>query len=98
MIIDKKREGNQLSVTLSGDLNTATAPDLEEALAGEVKVDDIIVFEMADLSYITSAGLRVLAACVNTVGDNGSVIVRGICDEVREVFEVTGFDTVLTIE
>ena len=58
MEISKKREGNQLTITLAGELNTATAPDLEEVLADEVKADDIITFDMTELDYMTSAGLR----------------------------------------
>lgn len=98
MEISKKREGNQLTITLVGELNTATAPDLEEALADEVKADDIIIFDMTDLSYMTSAGLRLLVACNEATGQRGAVILRGVCDEIREILEVTGFDTVLTIE
>ena len=98
MEISKKREGNQLTITLAGELNTATAPDLEEVLADEVKADDIITFDMTELDYMTSAGLRLLVACNEATGERGAVILRGVCDEIREVLEVTGFDTILTIE
>ena len=98
MDINKTREGSQLTVTLAGELNTVTAPDLEEALADEVGVNDTVVFDMTDLTYMTSAGLRVLAACNEKVGEGGEVILRGVCDEIREVLEVTGFDTMFTVE
>ena len=98
MDICKTREGNQLHVSLAGELNTATAPDLEAALADEVRADDTIVFDMTDLAYMTSAGLRVLVACDKATGMRGAVILRGVCDEIREVLEMTGFDTILTIE
>lgn len=98
MDISKTREGNQLNITLAGELNTATAPDLEKALANEVGSDDTIVFDMTDLVYMTSAGLRILIACDDATGGRGAVILRGVCDEIREVLEVTGFDTILTIE
>ena len=98
MEISKKREGNQLTITLAGELNTATAPDLEEVLADEVKADDIITFDMTELDYMTSADLRLLVACNEATGERGTVILRGVCDEIREVLEVTGFDTILTIE
>ena len=98
MEISKKREGNQLTITLAGELNTATAPDLEEVLADEVKADDTIIFDMTELDYMTSAGLRLLVACNEATGERGAVILRGVCDEIREVLEVTGFDTILTIE
>ena len=98
MDIVKIREGNKLNVKLSGELNTATASELEEALMGEVKEGDTVIFDMADLIYITSAGLRVLIACNVATGDQGKVILRGVRDEIREVLEVTGFDTVLVLE
>ena len=98
MDISKKREGSQLTVTLAGELNTATAPDLEAELANEVGPDDTIVFDMTDLLYMTSAGLRILVACDAATGRRGAVVLRGVCDEIREVLEVTGFDTVLTVE
>lgn len=98
MDISKKREGNQLSVTLTGELNTVTAPDLEAALENEVKPEDTIVFDLTDLTYMTSAGLRILASCDVKTGERDAVILRGVCDEVREVLEITGFDSVFRIE
>lgn len=98
MDIDMMREGNQLTVTLAGELNTATAPELSAALADEVHADDTIVFDMTDLNYITSAGLRILVVCDVKTGKRGAVVLRGICDEIREILEMTGFDTVFTIE
>ena len=98
MDITKTREGNQLRITLAGELNTATAPELDAVLADEVKADDTIIFDMTDLVYITSAGLRLLVACDESTGERGAVILRGVREEIREVLEITGFDTVLTIE
>ena len=56
---------------------------LDEALAGEVEAGDTVIFEMTDLTYMTSAGLRVLAACNAKVGEDGAVILRGVCNEIR---------------
>ncbi len=98
MDISKKREGNLLTITLAGELNTATAPDLEAAIGDDVKPEDTIVFDMTDLAYITSAGLRILVACDRATGRCGAVVLRGVCDEIREVLEVTALDTIMTIE
>lgn len=98
MEISKMREGNQLTVTLAGELNTATAPELEEAIANDVHAEDTIIFDMTDLEYMTSAGLRLVIACDTATGGRGAVILRGVCDEIREVLEMTGFDTILVIE
>lgn len=98
MDIKVEREGNRLLVTLAGELNTATSPELAAALEDEVNADDTIVFDMTDLIYITSAGLRILVACDVQTGGRGAVVLRGVCDEIRDILEMTGFDTVFTIE
>lgn len=98
MNITKEREGTQLTVTLAGELNTATAPDLEAAIKDDVQVGDTVVFDMTDLTYMTSAGLRVLIACDQATGGNGGVTLCGVCDEIRQVIEVTGFDSVFTMK
>ena len=98
MDIVKSREGNQLNVTLSGELNTITAPKFEAAMREDVKPGDTVIINMADVVYITSAGLRVLLALDAANGDGAPVILRGVREEIREVLKVTGFDTVLVIE
>lgn len=98
MEISKRREGSKLYITLAGELNTATAPQLEAALEGDVNEDDTLIFDMTDLTYITSAGLRILVACDRATGGRGAVVLRGVCNDVREVLMITGFDTILTIE
>lgn len=98
MNIIKKREGSQLTVTLVGELNTATAPDLEAAIKDEVQVGDTVVFDMTDLTYMTSAGLRVLVACDQATGGNGGVTLCGVRNEIRQVIEVTGFDAIFNMK
>lgn len=98
MDIVKRREGNQLNVTLSGELNAVTAPEFEAAMREDVKPGETVIINMADVVYITSAGLRVLLALDAANGEDAPVILRGAREEIREVLEVTGFDTVLVIE
>lgn len=98
MDISKAREGNRLTVTLAGELNTVTAPELQKALENDVGADDTVVFDMTNLTYVTSAGLRILLACDVTTGSRGAVTLRGVCDEIREILEMTAFDTILNIE
>lgn len=98
MIIETKREDNTLYITLEGELNTASAPDLEAALVEEVKDDDTVIFDMTELSYITSAGLRIIVSCYKQTVDNGALILRDVNEDVREIFEVTGLDSFLTFE
>ena len=98
MEISKKLEGTRLTVTLSGELNTVTAPELEASLSEDLKTSDEIVFDMEDLSYITSSGLRVLLVCQQELEERGGVTIRSASPVIREVIEVTGFDSILTLE
>ena len=98
MEIGKKLEGTRLTVTLSGELNTVTAPELEASLSEDLKTIDEIVFDMEDLSYITSSGLRVLLVCQQELEERGGVTIRSASPVIREVIEVTGFDSILTLE
>ena len=98
MDIIKKLEGAQLTVILAGELNTVTASELEEAIADDLKTISSIVFDMTDLIFITSAGLRILLFSQQELEGRGGVTVCGACREIREVIEVTGFDTILSIE
>jgi anti-sigma B factor antagonist len=98
MDINKEREGNRLTVTLAGELNTVTSPGLKEALKDEVKADDTVIFDMTELVYITSAGLRILVACDVETGEHGAVILRGVNDGIRDILEVTGLNAVFRVE
>ncbi len=98
MEISKILEGSTLQVVLSGRLNTATAPMLEREL--EHSLNDIteLIFDFAQLEYISSAGLRILLQAQKAMNRQGRMIVRNVNEEVMEVFEVTGFTDFLTIE
>ena len=99
MKITKKKEGTTLTIALEDSLNTNTAPELEAELNG--CLDDVkkLIFDMKDLNYISSAGLRILFATHKTMGkQGGSMIVKNICDEVKDIFDMTGFGQVFTVE
>lgn len=96
--IDKKTEGNSMEVKLSGRLDTTTAPQLEEVVKAELSGKDTLVFDLADLEYISSAGLRVLLSAQKIMNNQGSMTVKNVSEEVNEIFEVTGFADILTIE
>lgn len=98
MDIKKQFDDRTLTVTLVGELNTLSAPELEQAIKDDLKSIDTIIFDMTDLTYITSAGLRILLVAQQELDDRGGVIIRGLRPEIREVIEITGFDTILTIE
>lgn len=98
MEIKKTLEGDRLTVVLVGELNTVTAQELEAAVVDDLASINDIVFDMTDLTYMTSAGLRVLLYAQQELEDRGGVTVRGVSPVIREVIEVSGFDSILTIE
>lgn len=98
MEIKKTIEGACLSVALEGELNTITAPELEAAIYDDLENVSDVVFDMTELSYITSAGLRVLLYAEQEVEGRGGVTIKGACDEIKEILEMTGFDSILNVE
>lgn len=98
MTIDKILKGEELTVSLSGRLDTVTSPELEEELKGATDGIKTLIFDMAHLEYISSAGLRVLLAAQKSMNRQGNMIVRNAGDAIREVFDITGFSEILTLE
>ena len=96
--IEKKSEGKNLSFVLSGRLDTTTAPDLEKEVKGNIEGVEKLEFDFTDLLYISSAGLRVLLSAQKTMNKQGEMIVKNCSDEILDIFEVTGFSDILTIE
>ena len=98
MKINKTQNGADLTVSLEGRLDTTTAPELEAAL-GSLDGVTKLVFDMAKLEYVSSAGLRVLLAAQKKMEKSGGdMAVVNVNEEIQEIFEVTGFDEVLNIE
>ena len=98
MTIDKKQNGSELTLSLSGRLDTTTAPQLEEALKESISGIEALEFDFGALEYMSSAGLRVLLAAQKKMNKQGKMVVRNVNDVIMEVFEVTGFVDILTIE
>ena len=96
--IKKNFDGTKLEIALAGRLDTITAPELEAAVKEDVDNINELVFDFADLSYVSSAGLRVLLSAQKTMNGKGGMIVRNVSDEIQEIFDVTGFSDILTIE
>ena len=97
MTINKKLEGNVLNVALEGRLDTTTAPTLEEELQGSLGGVEELDFDFTTLEYISSAGLRVLLSAQKIMNKQGKMIIRNVCSEIKEIFDVTGFADILTI-
>lgn len=96
--INKTKEDGKVTVTLEGRLDTVTAPDLEKELKGSL--DDVteLVMDFEKLDYISSAGLRVLLSAQKVMTRQGGMKVINVNDSIMEIFEVTGFSDILTIE
>lgn len=98
MTITKTQNGTALTVKVDGRLDTMTAPQLESVVSSELGGIEKLVFDFADLEYISSAGLRVLLSAQKTMNSQGTMTVKNVNELVSEVFEVTGFTDILTIE
>ena len=98
MTITKQRNGNELVLTVAGRLDTTTAPQLEAEWKDELNGVQKLVFDFADLDYLSSAGLRVLLTAQKTMAKQGEMAVRHVNETVKEVFDVTGFSEILTVE
>lgn len=98
MTIQKTMNGNTLEIALEGRLDTVTAPELEAELKDSTEKADALVFDLTKLDYISSAGLRVLLSAHKAMSRKGGMKVTHVNEIVQEVFDVTGFSDILTIE
>lgn len=98
MKIEKRIENGKAYYALEGRLDTTTAPDLENELKGDMDGVTELILDFSKLEYISSAGLRVLLSAHKVMGRKGGMKVTNVNEIVNEVFEVTGFSDILTIE
>lgn len=98
MTIQKNRNGSVLTLAVAGRLETTTAPELEAVVKTELDGVDSLVLDFSNLEYISSAGLRVLLTAQKAMNQQGEMKVTGVNEIVGEVFEITGFSDILTIE
>lgn len=98
MNINKNIEGGKATFALEGRLDTTTAPELEKELKETMESIDELVMDLTALEYISSAGLRVLLSAQKVMSRKGGMKVCNVNETVMEVFEVTGFSDILTIE
>lgn len=98
MTINKTLNGSNLLVELGGRLDTTTAPELESVIQGGLNDVKELVFDFKNLEYISSAGLRVLLSAQKIMNKNGSMKIINVNEMINEIFEVTGFIDILTVE
>ena len=98
MTINKTEDGSTLVLALEGRLDTTAAPELEAVLKESLDGVGALVLDMEGLVYLSSAGLRVILGAQKQMNRQGTMVVRYVNDTIMEVFEVTGFTDILTIE
>ena len=98
MIVTKTLEEKKLTVKVEGRLDTATAPELENELAEVLDEAEELVFDLEGLEYMSSAGLRIMLATQKKMSAKGGMTVTNVNDVIGEIFDITGFSDILTIE
>ncbi len=98
MLINKEAKGDELTIAIDGRLDTTTAPQLEAEINSGLEGVKTLTMDMSKLVYISSAGLRVLLKAQKIMNKQGKMTVINVNQEIKEIFEVTGFDELLTIE
>lgn len=97
MQILKNVEGSVMKIALEGRLDTMTAPDLDAQLKGALDGITELEFDFEKLVYISSAGLRVLLSAQKVMNKQGDMVIKNVCADIMEVFNVTGFSDILNI-
>ena len=98
MTIEIKKNNQETVIEIVGRLDTITAPALDKTINEDLGDTKNLVLDVKGMEYISSAGLRVLLAAQKKMQKTGSMKVTGVCEEVMEVFEMTGFADILVIE
>ena len=98
MTIEIKKNAEETIIEIVGRLDTITAPVLDKAINEDIGEAKNLVLDVKGMEYISSAGLRVLLAAQKKMQKIGSMKLTNVCEEVMEVFEMTGFADILVIE
>jgi len=98
LMIEKNADNSKLTISLRGRLDTTTAPLLESEFKSSLNGVTELIIDLKELVYISSAGLRVLLSAQKVMNKQGKMLVKNSNDDVRDVFEVTGFIDILNVE
>ena len=98
MTIEIKRNAEEIVLEIVGRLDTTTAPALDKTINENINGIKSLILDFKGLEYISSAGLRVLLSAQKKMQQIGSMTVKNVCEDVMEVFEMTGFADILSIE
>ena len=98
MTIEIKKGVEEIVVELAGRLDTTTAPSLDKVINDDIKDEKHLGLDLKGLEYISSAGLRVLLSAQKKRTQSGSMVLKNVTEEIMDVFDMTGFADILTIE
>ena len=98
MTIKQTKDGNKLTISVEGNIDTNTSPQLGEVVKTSLNGIKFLTFDFAKVEYISSAGLRVLLQAQKIMDRQGEMYVKNVCENVMTVFELTAFDQILTIK
>ena len=98
MTIEIKKNTDELALEITGRLDTITAPALDKTINENLEGVKTLLLDFKSLEYVSSAGLRVLLSAQKKMQQIGAMKVTNVCEEVMEVFEMTGFADILNIE
>ena len=98
MIISKEKNGNALTLKVKGRIDTATSPKLQKEIEDSIEGVETLAFDFSEMEYISSSGLRVLLSTQKKMNGQGKMTVKNVSETVMEIFEITGFSDILTIE
>lgn len=96
--IDSKREGGKLTVILKGEINIATSKEFDEYMDANLADVSELIFDIRDVEYISSAGLRVFLNSQRIMNNQGSMEILGMSEEIKDTFDMIGFSKVMRIE
>ena len=98
MNIKKEKDGSRLTIIIAGRIDTVTAPDVDEYIKNSLEGVKMLILDFKDVNYVSSAGLRVLLSLQKKMMVKGEMKLINVNEAVSDVFEVTGFDEILTYE
>lgn len=98
MEVTKEAKNNELLICVSGRLDTTSSPVLEKELSEIEDNITTVILDFAKLEYVSSSGLRIILSLQKQMNKKGKLIIRNVGNMVKEVFDITGFSSILTIE
>ena len=98
MTINKSEQNNCVTLALGGRLDSSTAPELDAAVDEVISTTESMVFDFSDLIYTSSAGLRIILKAHKAMSKKGGLKLIHVSDDIKEVFDITGFLDILTVE